>query len=126
VFAGKGVRELQEGNAVPVTAIPGFPHVEAMGIFPTVETLLAQLVLLALFAFALVKTFWPKRSVALPTVPPRAATDELPPELAARLAELGEVAARLQARLAKLEDALGDALAERDLSTGGERGARDA
>ena len=68
VFAGKGVRELQEGGALPVTLLPGFPHVEAMGIFPSVETLLAQIVLLALLAFALIKTFWPRRSVALPTV----------------------------------------------------------
>jgi hypothetical protein len=40
-----------------------------MGIFPSVETLLAQLLLLVLFAFALLKTFWPTRSVTLPTVP---------------------------------------------------------
>ena len=46
VFMGKGIRELQEGNAVPITVIPGFPHVEALGLFPSVETLLAQLALL--------------------------------------------------------------------------------
>jgi high-affinity iron transporter len=68
VFAGKGVRELQEGGAVPITLLSGFPHVELMGIFPSVETLLAQLVLVLLFVFALAKTFWPKRSVTLPTV----------------------------------------------------------
>ncbi len=68
VFAGKGVRELQEGGAVPITLLPGFPHIEAMGIFPSVETLLAQLLLLALLGFALIKTFWPKRSVTLPTI----------------------------------------------------------
>jgi high-affinity iron transporter len=68
VFAGKGVRELQEGGAVPITLLPGFPHVELMGIFPSVETLLAQLVLVVLLVFALAKTFWPKRSVTLPTV----------------------------------------------------------
>ncbi len=70
VFAGKGVRELQEGGAVPITLLPGFPHIEWMGVFPSVETLLAQFVLIALFAFALAKTFWPKRSVTLLTVPP--------------------------------------------------------
>ncbi|HSY81506.1 MAG TPA: FTR1 family protein [Gemmatimonadaceae bacterium] len=70
VFAGKGIRELQEGGAVPITIIHGFPTVEAMGIFNSVETLLAQCVLLALLAFALARTFWPKRSVQLPTVPP--------------------------------------------------------
>ena len=31
VFMGKGIRELQEGNAVPITIIRGFPTVEALG-----------------------------------------------------------------------------------------------
>ncbi|MBL8981113.1 MAG: cytochrome c/FTR1 family iron permease [Gemmatimonadetes bacterium] len=70
VFMGKGIRELQEGNVVPITVLPGWPHVEAMGIYPSVQTLLAQLLLLVLFVLALLKTFWPKRSVSLPTVPP--------------------------------------------------------
>lgn len=69
VFMGKGIRELQEGGVVGITVLPGWPHVEAMGIFPSVETLLAQALLLVLFAFALLKTFWPSRSVTLPTVP---------------------------------------------------------
>jgi high-affinity iron transporter len=68
VFTGKGIKELQEGNAVPISSIPGFPTVEALGLYPTWQTLLAQMVLLALFVFAVAKTFWPKRSVALPTV----------------------------------------------------------
>src|ERR1051326_910322 len=68
VFTGKGIKELQEGNAVPITTIHGFPTVEALGLYPTWQTLLAQMVLLALFVFAVAKTFWPKRSVALPTV----------------------------------------------------------
>lgn len=69
VFMGKGVRELQEGGVLGITVLPGWPHVDAMGIFPSVETLLAQALLLLLFAFALLKTFWPSRSVALPTMP---------------------------------------------------------
>jgi high-affinity iron transporter len=69
VFMGKGFRELQEGGLVSITVLPGWPHVDAMGIFPSVETLLAQALLLLLFAFALLKTFWPSRSVSLPTVP---------------------------------------------------------
>jgi hypothetical protein len=32
--------------------------------------MIAQLFLIALFVFAVAKTFWPKRSVALPTVGP--------------------------------------------------------
>jgi high-affinity iron transporter len=68
VFTGKGIRELQEGNAISATFIH-FPTVDWLGLYPTWETLLGQLVLLLLFAFAVLKTFWPKRSVTLPTVP---------------------------------------------------------
>ena len=70
VFMGKGIRELQEGNLIPITVLPGWPSVPALGIFPSVETLLAQLLLLVFLLFAVVKTFWPSRSVALPTIPP--------------------------------------------------------
>jgi high-affinity iron transporter len=73
VFMGKGLRELQEGNIVPITPLPGWPHIEVMGIFPSVETLLGQGLLLGLFIFAVVKTFWPRRAVVLPTIPAGAA-----------------------------------------------------
>jgi high-affinity iron transporter len=85
VFMGKGVRELQEGNAIPATFIT-FPTVDWLGLYPTWQTLLAQLALLLLFAFALLKTFWPKRSVALPTVP-----------AAVPAAQLEQIIARLDA-----------------------------
>ena len=61
VFMGKGVRELQEGNIMRITVIPGGPHVDAMGIYPSVETLTAQGILILLLIFATVKTFWPGR-----------------------------------------------------------------
>lgn len=84
VFMGKGIRELQEGNAMPITVLPGWPHVEAVGIYPSVETLLAQLLLLVLFVFALLKTFWPRRAVTLPTVPQASvAMESLEPRLGA-------------------------------------------
>ena len=101
VFMGKGVRELQEGNAMPITLIPGFPHVEALGLYPTWQTLLAQLLLLALFVFALAKTFWPKRSVTLPTVP----ADVKPAvDIVQELAALRTENERLRARIAALEE----------------------
>jgi high-affinity iron transporter len=100
VFAGKGVRELQEGNVVPITTIPGFPSIDAMGIYNTVETLLAQLVLVALFVFALVKTFWPTRSVALPSAPPSAVPVG---DVTVRLARMQEAIERLGTRVEVLE-----------------------
>jgi high-affinity iron transporter len=106
VFAGKGIRELQEGNAVPITVIPGFPSVDVLGIFPSVETLLAQLVLLLLFVFALLKTFWPKRSVALPSVEPARAVAGV--DVVARVAELQAEADRLRERVAALERMLAE------------------
>jgi high-affinity iron transporter len=96
VFMGKGIRELQEGNAIPLTAIPGFPHSELLGLYPSWQGVLAQLALLLLFAFALLKTFWPKRSVTLPTVMPAAVVP--PPEaIAAIRAENEELRRRLEA-----------------------------
>ena len=103
VFMGKGMRELQEGNVLTITIIPGFPHIELLGVYPTVETLLAQLLLVVLFVLALVKTFWPKRSVALPTMPadPTAAT-----LVEAQLAEMRATQDALKKKIEDLETAL--------------------
>jgi len=116
VFAGRGIKELQEGNFVSATRIPGFPTVNAIGMYPTVETMLAQLVLVIAFIFAIVKTFWPSRSVTLPTIP----ADAVPAsgDVIARIAELSEQNARLQARIAALENTVGDSReTRRDLTT---------
>jgi high-affinity iron transporter len=100
VFAGKGIRELQEGNVIPITTLPGFPSIEAMGIYNTVETLLAQLLLLVLFVFAIVKTFWPSRSVALPSAPPSAVPVG---DVTMRLGRIQEAIERLATRVEALE-----------------------
>ena len=99
VFMGKGIRELQEGNLMTITVIPGFPHVEALGLFPSVETLLGQALLIVLFIFALAKTFWPRRAVTLPTIEPTV-TDSAYDQ---RVAQLVERVKELEARLARLE-----------------------
>ncbi len=100
VFMGRGIRELQEGNAVSMTVIPGFPHIDALGIYNTVETVGAQLVLLALFVFAVAKTFWPKRSVSLPTASP-AVADVV--DLSHRVTRLQDAVTRIETRIASLE-----------------------
>jgi high-affinity iron transporter len=101
VFAGTGLKELQEADAIPRTVIPGFPQVELLGIYPTVETLMAQGVLIALLLFALWRTLTPTEAEE-PAVEagPRSA---IPPEVAARLAELQATARRLQDRVDSLE-----------------------
>jgi high-affinity iron transporter len=103
VFMGKGIRELQEGNLLSITLIPGAPHLDALGLYPTVETLLAQLVLLVLFVFAILKTFWPKRSVALPTMPSDPTATAL---VEAQLAEMRAAQDELRAKIKALEAAL--------------------
>ena len=97
VFAGTGIKELQEANILPRTMIPGFPHADLIGLYPTVETLTAQGVLIALLLFALWSHFKPSAA-------DEAETEEtVPPEVAARLAELQATAQRLQDRVSTLE-----------------------
>jgi len=66
VFAGAGIAELQEGGLVPMTPASWAPRIPALGIYPTVETLTAQCVLIALALVALVWTFviQPRRTLA--------------------------------------------------------------
>lgn len=54
VFAGQGVAELQEGGWISVTPVAGIPRLDLVGLYPTVETLLAQSVLLGSLVYALV------------------------------------------------------------------------
>jgi high-affinity iron transporter len=99
VFMGKGIRELQEGNLMSITVIPGFPHVEALGLFPSVETILGQALLIVLFVFALAKTFWPHRAVSLPTIEPVAPTAQFDE----RVAQLMDRVKELEERLTRME-----------------------
>jgi hypothetical protein len=88
-----------------------------MGIFPSVETLLAQLLLLALLGFALIKTFWPKRSVSLPTMSTTVSTvsvaavavTESDADQAQRVAALEAEVARLKRAVGRLEPAAHEA-----------------
>jgi high-affinity iron transporter len=45
-FLGSGIKELQEGNMIGVTSAPGVITVDILGIYPTLETLVPQLLLL--------------------------------------------------------------------------------
>lgn len=46
-FTGSGIKELQEGNVIGVTPVAWIGSVDILGIYPTLETLIPQLVLLA-------------------------------------------------------------------------------
>lgn len=47
-FAGGGVKELQEADIIPVTPVDFISSVEILGIYPTVETLIPQVVMVML------------------------------------------------------------------------------
>ncbi|MBP2647172.1 MAG: Cytochrome c, class [Gemmatimonadetes bacterium] len=68
LFAGRGIAELQEGGIIATTVLPWAPRIPALGIYPTLESLVAQGVLAALLLGALVWSFVlaPRRAVRAP------------------------------------------------------------
>ena len=75
VFAGKGVHELQEAGLVAVTNVPRVPQVDFLGLFPTLETLLAQGVLVACVVYGVIVAL--RRSGSGGAGAPRAAVRRL-------------------------------------------------
>jgi high-affinity iron transporter len=82
VFAGKGFVELQEGGLMSYTPVSWAPRIPQMGIYPTVETLLVQGLLVLLFVVALVWTFIiePRRMRVTSELVP----DPVPPTIATK------------------------------------------
>ena len=68
VFAGDGVKELQEGGYIGSTMLSWAPRAEFFGIYPTLESLAVQAVILLAIVFAMVWTFVvvPRRLAATP------------------------------------------------------------
>jgi len=54
IFAGKGILELQEAGWVAITPVGWIPNLPMVGLFPTLETVIAQLALLAPLPVALI------------------------------------------------------------------------
>lgn len=54
IFAGQGIKELQEVGLVSDTAVRGVPTLPMLGVFPSLETLLAQGLFVAMLIYALV------------------------------------------------------------------------
>ncbi len=59
VFAGKGIADLQEASLVTTSVLAWAPRIPVLGIYPTVESLSLQLLLIALLVVALL---WLPRS----------------------------------------------------------------
>ncbi|AJA11584.1 iron permease (plasmid) [Sphingopyxis fribergensis] len=60
VLAGKGIGGLQEAGLIGVTPLAGFPRIPMMGVYPTIQTVLAQLAA----AMVLATGFWYNRARA--------------------------------------------------------------
>lgn len=54
VFAGRGVAALQQIGWLSTTPVPGLPVIDLLGFHPTVETLIAQGILLGCLVYALI------------------------------------------------------------------------
>jgi hypothetical protein len=59
------VKELQEAGVFGVTLLDGFPTIDLLGIYPTVETLTAQAILLVCLVYAIVVTLRARRRLDL-------------------------------------------------------------
>lgn len=122
VFAGKGVAELQEGNLIGTTIVTGGPRLPALGIYPTVESLSTQGVLVVLLVVALLWTFVlaPRRmrseprareltrarpASPVPTPVPQETSLELLRSLERMEADLGEMRAEVERMKANLTEA---------------------
>lgn len=90
VFAGKGVAELQAGRVLPTTMLIGWPRVPALGIYPTLESVTAQGILVALAVFALAWFIVRRRREPVPAMA-AATADPVPPAPVLEAAPDGEV-----------------------------------
>jgi high-affinity iron transporter len=67
IFMGKGLRELQEGNALPITPLDGWPYLDVIGLYPSLETLAGQAILAALALFALWRALPTRKPATAPS-----------------------------------------------------------
>ncbi|MEO0158970.1 MAG: FTR1 family protein, partial [candidate division WOR-3 bacterium] len=54
IFTGQAIRSFQEANIIPTTSLNIIPPIDFLGIYPTLETLLAQSIFIILVVFALI------------------------------------------------------------------------
>ena len=64
VFVGKGVAELQGAGIVSLTVVESAPRIPMLGIYPTVESLALQGLLVLLAVVAAAWALWPRSSAA--------------------------------------------------------------
>jgi high-affinity iron transporter len=109
VFAGKAMAELQESGVIGTSFVPGAPRIPALGIYPTVESLAAQAVLVGLAVVGLIWIFWlgPRltRAAVVPEVSPPAQNVER--EVVRSLERIDADLAEARAEVGRLKERLG-------------------
>lgn len=110
VFAGKAIAEFQAGGAVSTTILLGWPRWAAVGIYPTVESMLAQGILAALAIAAVGYLFLVQRPRELRSL---VAAREAPLRAAVVLSAIADGPGREIAMLRSLERMEGDLAALR-------------
>lgn len=67
IFLGQSIRSFQEANVIPTTHLEFIPLIDFLGIYPTLETTIAQviLIILAILLFILVKIKAKKEEITL-------------------------------------------------------------
>lgn len=113
VFAGKGIAELQESGLVSLTPVSWAPRIPVIGVYPTVESLALQALLVLLAIVALVWTFGiePRRLRATsvmvpesnPTQPQRPSAKGLPVRDATLLRSIDRIETDLNEVRSELE-----------------------
>jgi high-affinity iron transporter len=58
IFAGQGIASFQESGVISATFVSGVPTIEMLGLYPTIQTLAAQTILLALALGAFLRPRW--------------------------------------------------------------------
>jgi high-affinity iron transporter len=71
VFVGQGVGSWQEANLLPATFVEHVPQIPAVGLFPTLESLGAQLVLILLALTALIAPWMGSRRIKVASQAPQ-------------------------------------------------------
>ena len=65
VLIGKGIGALQEAGSLSITTLPGVPRITALGLYPTLESVGAQLAMLAALLVGFRSAARPRRPAAL-------------------------------------------------------------
>ncbi len=99
IFVGQGISSFQESGVMRATFVDHVPTIQALGLFPTVQTLAAQAAMLGLAALALFAPAGPRKRKHDDT--PAAAGGKVSPRIASRSRVSSRISGRAVAPVAR-------------------------